>query len=60
MYEEFESIVLKCGHSINSYKTLGVCHKCNNKCCEMCLQLIDDVLVCPKCFDGVINDGKSD
>ncbi len=51
MEEEFETIILSCGHSINSYKSLGVCHGCRKKTCERCLQVLDDVLLCPKCFN---------
>jgi len=54
MDEEFDTILLHCGHSINSYKSLGVCKKCRTKQCEKCLQLVDDELLCPKCFNDKV------
>lgn len=50
MIDEFEIVTLSCGHAINSYNGLGVCHKCGKKTCGKCLQLLVDDLLCPKCF----------
>ncbi|WP_179369104.1 hypothetical protein [Candidatus Nitrosotenuis sp. DW1] len=54
--EEFESVVLSCGHSITSHAGLGVCNKCRRKVCGKCLQLIDEKNLCPKCFEEFIGD----
>lgn len=58
MDDEFEAIVLTCGHSINSYSGLGVCNKCKLKHCSKCLQLLDDHLLCPKCFEEKLGDAN--
>jgi hypothetical protein len=50
MIGEFESLILSCGHSINSYKGFGVCQKCWKKTCGQCLILVDNLLLCPQCF----------
>lgn len=50
MSENFDAIVLSCGHSINSYVCLGICEICKKKNCSRCLVVIDDVIYCPKCF----------
>jgi hypothetical protein len=58
MEEEFEAIVLHCGHSINSYSGLGVCSNCRMKNCGRCLQLTNGELLCPKCFTEKLEAGK--
>ena len=50
MSDEFEAVMLSCGHSINSYNGLGVCYRCKKKNCGKCLQLVVDKLLCPNCF----------
>ena len=50
MTDEFEAVMLGCGHSVNSYNGLGVCYRCNKKTCGKCLQLVVDELLCPRCF----------
>lgn len=50
MIGDFETVTLSCGHSLNSYNGLGVCSKCWKNGCGKCLQLINDELLCPKCF----------
>lgn len=50
MIGEFESIILSCGHAVNSHKGFGVCQKCWKKTCGQCLVRVDDLLLCPVCF----------
>lgn len=47
---EVEFITLECGHSAVADIGVGVCSECGKLCCRECLQLIDDKLLCPKCF----------
>ncbi len=42
--------LMNCGHSINLYNGFGVCEKCHTKNCWKCLQIKDDLLLCPRCF----------
>ena len=58
MIGDFETVTLSCGHSLNSYRGLGVCSKCWKKGCGKCLQLVDDSLLCPKCFTERMEAGK--
>ncbi|TBR08575.1 MAG: hypothetical protein EPO62_06760 [Candidatus Nitrosotenuis sp.] len=51
MEEEFESVILSCGHAINTNSGLGKCIKCKMNKCGKCLQVIGEHLLCPKCFD---------
>jgi len=56
MEEEFESIILSCGHAINSNSGLGKCDKCKMNKCGRCLQVIDGQLICPKCFEDKMRE----
>lgn len=56
MEEEFESVVLYCGHVINQTSGLGKCSKCKLNKCGRCLQVLDGQLLCPKCFEDVIGE----
>lgn len=58
MEDEFESVVLSCGHSINAYSGLGICSKCRKKTCGKCLQIIDEVILCPKCFAEKVGESN--
>lgn len=58
MIDGFDSVVLSCGHSITSYKGLGVCMKCKEQHCGQCLMLVDDLLLCPKCFKEKMEDSS--
>jgi hypothetical protein len=56
MEEEFESVILSCGHAINSNSGLGKCEKCKMNKCGRCLQVIDGRLICPRCFDDKMRE----
>lgn len=56
--EEFEAVLLACGHSINSFSGLGVCSRCKMKSCGRCLQSINGELLCAKCFAEKLEAGK--
>lgn len=58
MIGDFETVTLSCGHSLNSYRGLGVCQKCWKKSCGQCLALVDDMLLCPTCFAERMEAGK--
>ena len=58
MIGDFETVTLSCGHSLNSYNGLGVCSKCWKNGCGKCLQLINDELLCPRCFSEKIGGAK--
>jgi formylmethanofuran dehydrogenase subunit E len=53
---EIEFITLECGHSAVADIGVGVCSHCGKLCCRECLQLIDDKLLCPECFEKFIRD----
>ncbi len=55
MEEEFEAVLLHCGHSISTYNGVGVCSKCNKKNCGRCLTWINAELLCPRCFHDRVN-----
>jgi hypothetical protein len=50
MIDDFETVTLSYGHSLNSYKGFGICQKCWKKNCGQYLTLVDDLLLCPQCF----------
>lgn len=56
MEEEFESVILSCGHAINSNSGLGKCDKCKMNKCGRCLQVIDGQLICPRCFEDKMRE----
>lgn len=56
MEEEFESVILSCGHAINSNSGLGKCDKCKTNKCGRCLQVIDGQLICPRCFEDKMRE----
>jgi formylmethanofuran dehydrogenase subunit E len=53
---EIEFVTLECGHTLVSDIGAGVCSNCGKLCCRECLQLIDDKLLCPKCFARFVRD----
>lgn len=56
MEEEFESVILSCGHALNSNSGLGKCAKCKMNKCGRCLQVIDGQLICPRCFEDKMRE----
>jgi len=56
MGEEFESVMLSCGHAISQTSGLGKCSKCKLNKCGKCLQILDGQLLCPKCFEDVVGE----
>lgn len=56
MFEEFEYNVLECGHTPNTYKSPGICQKCDKQFCERCLQLFDYRLLCPICTENKMEE----
>lgn len=51
--EDFKAFVLSCGHIVHPYKGIGICFQCKKRCCEKCMVLVDDKLLCPTCFKEV-------
>lgn len=47
---EIEFVTLECGHTAVADIGVGTCSRCGKLCCRGCLQLIDEKLLCPKCF----------
>lgn len=58
MIDDFEAIILSCGHSVTAYSGLGLCQGCGSKSCGKCLKLLDGKLLCPQCVKERI-DGDS-
>jgi len=51
---ELEIVTLDCGHTLTPQVGAGICSECGKICCGKCLQLIDDMSLCPSCFKKII------
>jgi hypothetical protein len=58
MADDFEIVLLDCGHSLNSRFGIGVCMRCSVKKCGQCLRLFDGQLVCASCFVRILQGGE--
>jgi hypothetical protein len=51
---ELEAIVLDCGCGYNPNVGFGICDRCKATCCRDCLEHIDGMQLCPKCFKAFV------
>ena len=47
---DFRFISADCGHAITLQNLGGKCMKCGKLCCNQCLTLLNNEMLCPGCF----------